>query len=273
MPAGEESKNIMTCREVWQQLADNLADRNALILNLGGGVVGDLGGFVAATFKRGIGFVQIPTTLLAQVDAAIGGKLGVDLAHLKNMVGLFRTPAAAYIDAEFLDTLPNRHLRNGFAEMVKHALIHSADDLEHLQQIKDFNEPILRERILPSIRIKAEIVEADYTEKGIRKILNFGHTTGHALETLALEKGQDLLHGEAIAAGMIIETWLSVEKLGFPLDKQQEIATYLLDIYGKLEILDTDFQTLLSYMQQDKKNIADDYNFTLLEDVAQPGTT
>lgn len=212
IPADERHKHLGTCQLVWQKLTEAAFDRKGLVLDLGGGVVGDLGGFCAATYKRGIDFIQLPTTLLSQVDASVGGKLGIDFQGFKNHIGVFTQPKAVWVYPGFLDTLPPSEIRSGFAEVIKHALIADAGAWKSLlawdRLPQDWNS------IIPhSIHIKDKVVEADPTEKGLRKILNFGHTIGHAVETYFLDKGdRRLLHGEAIALGMIAETWLFLAK-------------------------------------------------------------
>ncbi len=203
--SGESQKNLETCQKIWQAMTDNELDRHSIVINLGGGVIGDMGGFCASTYKRGIDFIQIPTTLLSQVDASVGGKLGIDFQGLKNHIGVFQIPNAVLIDADFLKTLSYNELRSGFAEVIKHCLIMDGKKWDEIRR-KDFEEQELEDLIAHSVNIKQHIVEADPTEKGLRKILNFGHTLGHAIETYFLGKPKlHLLHGEAIAAGMICE--------------------------------------------------------------------
>jgi 3-dehydroquinate synthase len=213
--AGEESKNIDFCIGIWKTLIDFGADRKALMVNLGGGVVTDMGGFVASTYKRGIDFVQVPTTLLSQVDASVGGKTGVDVDGIKNIIGTFTQPKAVFMHGGFLQTLPPRQILSGLAEMLKHGLIVDAGYWNQLK-ISDLSLPS-DELVHRSVAIKNEVVIADPHEKGIRKALNFGHTVGHAVETYSLMNDADpLSHGEAIAIGMICEAWLSNQKNGFP---------------------------------------------------------
>ncbi|HMQ47856.1 MAG TPA: 3-dehydroquinate synthase [Saprospiraceae bacterium] len=266
IPSGERNKNIDTCQLIWKQMMDAQADRNALLINLGGGVIGDMGGFCAATFKRGIPFVQIPTTLLSQVDASIGGKLGIDFLQLKNSIGLFQNPKAVFIDVDFFHTLPERELRSGFAEVIKHSLIADSSQWEVLQKLSSDWSSIQWERIvIPSIQVKQQIVLADPQEKGIRKALNFGHTIGHAVEGVALESDRALLHGEAIAIGMICEAYLSVQKLGLPRDALTLISQYLLTIYPHYELSEKDYEAYFQLMQNDKKNEAGQIKFSLID--------
>lgn len=267
--SGEEEKHLGTCQQVWQHLTDFTFDRKALVLNLGGGVIGDMGGFCAATYKRGIDFVQMPTTLLSMVDASVGGKLGVDFNGFKNHIGVFQEPKRVFIDSRFLATLPAAELRSGFAEIVKHCLI--ADDAKWNEikgrPLADFD---WNEMIAHSVAIKAKVVTEDPQEKGLRKILNFGHTIGHAVETWFLAiPGKRLLHGEAIAIGMIAEAWISKER-GFISEADlKEIVDYLLQIYGKVQISSDDLKGLLPYTLQDKKNENDQVQCALLAKVGQ----
>lgn len=269
MPAGEIHKHIGTCSVLWQKLVELGADRHSLLLNLGGGVVTDLGGFVAATFKRGIDFVQIPTSLLAMVDAAIGGKTGVDLGPLKNQVGVIEAARAVCILPEFLNTLSERQLVNGSAEMYKHGLIASRS---HWEGLKQFPLPTGIEWIQESARIKMKIVASDPSERGLRKILNFGHTLGHAVETHFLLKNSESawLHGEAIACGMILEAFLSSRVLGLPERELDDITKTLLNRFPRIDIETTDKQSIIDFLTHDKKNINGQVRFVLLEHMAIP---
>jgi 3-dehydroquinate synthase len=254
--AGEQFKNIETCTKIWQFLLDNVADRNALLINLGGGVIGDMGGFCAVTYKRGIDFVQIPTTLLSMVDASVGGKLGIDFGHVKNSIGAFQNPIANCIYDGFLKTLPFRELRSGFAEIIKHALISDKNYWEEIKKIdKLSDENIDWQRIIKkSTALKTSIVEKDPQENGLRKILNFGHSIGHALESLSLETAHPLLHGEAVAIGMICEAYYSNKLLSLSEAELKEI-TYLMTSqypYRPLDFFNVEkFESLL---MNDKKN-------------------
>lgn len=211
---GETNKNIQTCLEIWTVLTEYGADRKSLILNLGGGVVTDLGGFVASTYKRGVDFINIPTTLLAMVDASIGGKNGIDLGNLKNQIGVINNPKMVLIDTNFLETMPNNEMKSGLSEMIKHGLIADKEYFEKFLDLSSLDNSVLDDLIYESIVIKNNIVMQDPTENGIRKALNFGHTLGHAIESYFLEneKKKPLLHGEAIAIGMILESYISKEK-------------------------------------------------------------
>ncbi|MDW8210258.1 MAG: 3-dehydroquinate synthase [Cytophagales bacterium] len=257
IPSGEQHKNLQTCQQIWQALTNMQADRNALLINLGGGVISDMGGFCAATYKRGIRFVQIPTTLLAQVDASIGGKLGIDFQGFKNHIGVFQLPFCVLIDTSFLATLPWRQLRSGFAELLKHSLIADWQAWYELTRAHHLQDVDWQKVVHHSIAIKERIVSQDPHEKGLRKILNFGHTLGHAIETYFLENRpaeQGLLHGEAIAAGMIAEAWLAVRKTGLPQQEFEEIKWHLLQLYGKIAISQHEIASIAQLALQDKKN-------------------
>ncbi|MGH1437351.1 MAG: 3-dehydroquinate synthase [Lewinella sp.] len=264
VPAGEKHKTLETCQHIWEQLFQAGAGRNWCLLNLGGGVIGDMGGFCAGTFKRGMDFIQIPTTLLSQVDASVGGKLGIDFYGVKNSIGLFRDPRAVWADARFFQTLSARELRSGFAEIIKHALIADVQQWQELQQITHLESIDWSEWVARSVSIKQEIVKEDPHEKGIRKALNFGHTIGHAIESYFLETATPLLHGEAIAAGMICEAWLSAKQLGLSKPKLTAITDYFLTIYGHQAIPEGIDELLLSTMRQDKKNEDTRINFSLI---------
>ena len=268
--SGEENKHIQTCMQIWQALTNQQFDRKSLLVNLGGGVIGDMGGFCAATYKRGIDFIQIPTTLLSQVDASVGGKLGIDFGSFKNHIGVFQEPKNVLIDATFLKTLPYRELRSGFAEVVKHCLIADKKAWEKLIK-NNLEQQDWEEIIAHSVHIKNEVVEADPKEKGLRKILNFGHTVGHAVESFFLEQDVQnrLLHGEAIVIGMICEAWLAMQK-GFIKEKElQTIEEYLLEIYKKVEIPTDSFDTIVENTFQDKKNEKGLILCSLLEEIGK----
>jgi 3-dehydroquinate synthase len=269
IPAGERHKTLDSCRYIWEQLFAAGAGRNWCLLNLGGGVIGDMGGFCAGTFKRGMDFIQIPTTLLSQVDASVGGKLGIDFNDIKNSIGLFQDPVAVWADPAFFATLPPREVRSGFAEIIKHALIASAAQWERLQKITDLSAVDWVGWVADSVAIKRDIVEEDPHERGLRKALNFGHTIGHAIESYFLPTTTPLLHGEAIAAGMIAEAWLSYRQQGLPARELETITRYLLRIYGHQPVPEAAFAALITYMRQDKKNEDTRINFSLLP---APGT-
>ncbi|RDK83487.1 3-dehydroquinate synthase [Marinirhabdus gelatinilytica] len=268
IPAGEAHKTIATCTKVWQQLSDLGADRNSLLINLGGGVVTDLGGFVASTFKRGIEFINIPTSLLAMVDASVGGKNGVDLGHLKNQIGVIKNPLAVFVFIEFLKTLPKSERRSGYAEMLKHGLIASEEYWESLKDFDTTNTETTEAFIWESIKIKNEVVTKDPTEKGLRKTLNYGHTLGHAIESYFLENPEKatLLHGEAIAVGMVLANYISAEKEGFPQQKLLATTTTFLSIYNRVAFNQTDVEEIIKLLKFDKKNTNGNINFVLLED-------
>lgn len=261
---GEQYKQIETCFQLWNSLVDVHADRNSVLLNLGGGVIGDMGGFVASTFLRGIDFIQIPTSLLAMVDASVGGKLGVDLGALKNHVGLFQHPKAVFVNPVFLHTLPPEQLRSGLAEMIKHGLIANPDHYVDLQSIIETKGELETSHIVESISIKNQIVQQDFKEAGERKKLNFGHTVGHAIESWFLEQEKPILHGEAVAAGMVIEGLLSFDK-GWSQNNQKSLENMILAVFGKIDITTEQIEPLIAYMRHDKKNQNQNINFTLLK--------
>ena len=264
IPEGELHKNIDTAVEIWQVLSDAGADRKSLLINLGGGVVTDLGGFVGATFRRGIDFLNIPTSLLAMVDAALGGKTGVDLGVLKNQIGVIVPPAMIWIQPEFLKTLPERQMNNGFAEMLKHGLIADADYWHELIQ---HETPIeMNALIKRSVEIKMHIVEQDVKEGGIRKKLNFGHTLGHAIESYYLaNKNETLYHGEAIAAGMILEGYLSHRLTGLAAEELESVRKVISARYPKLVFQSPDIRAILDLLRYDKKTTHGQVLFVLLE--------
>lgn len=260
---GEENKNIDFCIGIWKTLLDFEADRKSLMINLGGGVITDMGGFVASTYKRGIDFINIPTTLLSMVDASVGGKTGIDIDNVKNMVGTFSLPQAVFIESEFLKTLPERELLSGFAEMIKHGLIMDKAYFEALKAV-DYRL-VSAAQIHRSVEIKHEVVTQDPLEKGLRKILNFGHTIGHAVESYALSNSkQPLTHGEAIAIGMICESFLSVKYCGLPEQNLEQITTYIQSIYPAYQIAEGSFASILELVKADKKNEHGYVMFSLL---------
>ncbi|MBC8510464.1 MAG: 3-dehydroquinate synthase [Cryomorphaceae bacterium] len=258
--SGEEYKNISTCNLIWEQLTINNFDRNSLLINLGGGVIGDMGGFCAATYKRGLEFIHIPTTLLAMVDASVGGKLGIDFKGFKNQIGLFNNPKAVLISPEFLETLAENELKSGFAEVVKHALI-SDNSLWVKLKNTPFNELDWESIINTSVQIKNKIVLADPFEKGERKKLNFGHTFGHAIESYYLEKGTPISHGEAVFMGMILETKIS----DLSETDKNEIKNYVLSNFALPYTPKK--SSLHKFLINDKKNQNGKINFTLLNGI------
>lgn len=267
--SGEENKTLQTCAHIWQTLTDTAFDRKGLVINLGGGVIGDMGGFCASTYKRGIDFIQIPTTLLSQVDASVGGKLGIDFNAFKNHIGIFRIPDAVLISTQFLGTLPQAEIRSGFAEIIKHCLIADAIKWKEVSS-KGFENQDWDDLVAHSILIKSKIATEDPKEMGLRKILNFGHTVGHAIESYFLEiPGKRLLHGEAIAIGMVAEAFLSYEKGFISLDEVEEIKAYIVRVYGHHPISKSDIDALLPLTVQDKKNEHNKVLASLLQKVGE----
>lgn len=251
--SGESEKNINTCIEIWKTMTENAMDRHACLVVLGGGVLGDMGGFCAATYKRGINFILIPTTLLAQVDASIGGKLGVDFNHLKNHIGVFQQPALTLLDESFLRSLSRDELRSGFAEVIKHTLISDGAMWKEIAT-RSVEEQPWTKLIRHSVDFKSYVTTEDPTEKGLRKILNAGHTIGHALETFLLESGRRILHGEAIAVGLITESFIA-KKQGLITDAEfSEVCQYLLRVFGKVTFSETEIPKIAVLALQDKKN-------------------
>lgn len=266
--AGEIHKTIQACINVWEVLSQKGGDRKSILVNLGGGVVTDLGGFVASTFKRGIDFINIPTTLLAMVDASVGGKTGVDLGVLKNQVGVINQPQMVLLFPEFLKTLPKNELYSGFAEMLKHGLICDQNYWNALKEGIDFyNEHHIR----TSVDIKSDIVTKDPTEKNIRKKLNFGHTLGHAIESYFLDHVslKTLLHGEAIAIGMVLEAYLSHQLTGLSGLDLQEIKRTFLTFFPKVSFTAKDIDIIIHLLKHDKKNVNNDINFVLLKTIGE----
>lgn len=265
--AEDVHKNLDTLSQVWNALSTQGATRHSLMINLGGGMVTDLGGFAAATFKRGIQMINIPTTLLAMVDASVGGKTGINFNGLKNEIGVFASASSVLIDCNFLKSLDHANILSGYAEMLKHGLISQPEhwselvcfDMEHI----DYTH--LQTLVGQSVAIKENIVEQDPFEKGIRKALNLGHTIGHAFESFALKKGQPVLHGYAVAWGIVCELYCSHLKVGFPKEQMRQTISFIKENYGKLPFSCKDYETLYELMKHDKKNTsADTVNFTLL---------
>lgn len=266
---GEENKNIQTCIQLWEILTELKADRKSLLINIGGGVLTDMGSFVGNTFKRGISFINIPTTLLAMVDASIGGKTGVDLGSFKNQIGTFALPEMVLIEAEFLNTLPQNQLLSGFAEIIKHGLIADENYWKTITSLDELNLTNLSYLIKTSIEIKTKVVSEDFTESGLRKVLNFGHTIGHAVESYFLNKEEPILHGEGVALGMITESYLSM-KLGFlGYADFEEITGYLSNLYPKIELKHDFFEDLFYFMKNDKKNSNQQIKFVLLQSIGK----
>lgn len=247
-------------------MTEEALDRKALMINLGGGVIGDMGGFCASIYKRGIRFINCPTTLLSQVDASVGGKLGIDFNGLKNHLGVFNEPETVIIAQEFLKTLPHAELRSGYAEIIKHGLIRDKAYFQKLQA-QNWESQDWESLVRHSVGIKKAVVEADPKENGLRKILNFGHTIGHAFESYFLDTQNHLLHGEAIALGMIAEGFLSFEKIGFSFEEFEEMSQFLLQVYGKVDFSLHELDPILDLCTQDKKNEGSVILFSLLESI------
>ncbi len=269
--AGDEHKTLETLASVWKQLGDMGASRHSLLLNLGGGMVTDLGGFAASTFKRGIPYINIPTTLLSMVDAAVGGKTGINFNGLKNEVGVFAPARSVIISTDFLQSLDRPNLCSGYAEMLKHGLISNEEHWSELLRF-DFTNPdfrMMRFSVQDSVLVKRNIVEQDPLEKGIRKALNLGHTVGHAFESLALEQRCPLLHGYAVAWGLVCELYLSCTKMGFPTDKMRQTVRFIKDNYGVFAFDCKQYDRLYQFMTHDKKNERGLINFTLLENIGE----
>ncbi len=265
---GEENKNIDFCIGIWRMLLDFGAERNSVLINLGGGVITDMGGFAASTFKRGIDFVQVPTTLLSQVDASVGGKTGIDMDNVKNIIGTFTQPKAVFIHTEFLKTLDEREICSGFAEVIKHGLIY---DRSLFDTVKKASPSGLTEEIIyRSVEIKNEVVKEDPFEKGLRKILNFGHTIGHAVESYSLSHDKTpLLHGEAIAIGFICEAYLSFKKNHLSESDLNETVGAIKSVYPGYNLKKESYPALLEIMKNDKKNNAGQISFSLLSEIGK----
>ena len=266
--ATDENKTLDTLAEVWSALQRGGATRHSLMVNLGGGMVTDLGGFAASTFKRGLNYINIPTTLLSMVDASVGGKTGVNFGGLKNEIGVFSNADTVIIDTTFLKTLDKENLLSGYAEMLKHGLI---SDNKHWAELLRSPEVLDKPEEIAglleeSVAVKQRIVDEDPREQGLRKALNLGHTVGHAFESLALQR-TPILHGYAVAYGLICELYLSCIKTGFPTDKMRQTVSFIREHYGQMSITCDDYPTLFQLMTHDKKNVAGEINFTLLGDI------
>ena len=266
--SGERHKNLDTCTQLWHWMTEARFDRRALLINLGGGVIGDMGGFCAATYKRGIRFINLPTTLLSQVDASVGGKLGIDFQGYKNHIGLFQEPLHVFIHPEFLQTLPHQELRSGFAEVIKHSLIADAGYWPLVRQVELAKQDWAR-IIDHSVQVKANVVAQDFQEEGLRKILNFGHTIGHAVESFYLDTNRHLLHGEAIAVGMIAETFLSEKLTDLPAAQARDITQFLLKIYDHRPVPVEEMEAMIELARQDKKNTQSVIQCTLLKEIGE----
>lgn len=271
IPSGEENKLLSSVEKIWLFLSRRGADRKSVVVNLGGGMVTDLGSFAASTFKRGVQFVNIPTTMLAQVDASVGGKTGFNFNGLKNEIGVINQPLQVIIDTRFLETLDHENFISGYAEMIKHGLIHSQDHLTELMNY-DLLKPdytLLQGMITRSVLIKNYFVTKDPYEKNIRKALNFGHTVGHAFESYSLKRPQQLLHGHAVAYGMIAELYLSHQRSDFPDGIMHYLSKWLMSVYGKFRITTDDYAELYELMGHDKKNEGKRINFSLIKSVGE----
>lgn len=278
--AGDTNKSLQAVSHVWSELQRMGATRHSLLVNLGGGMVTDLGGFAASTFKRGIHLINIPTTLLSMVDASVGGKTGFNFGGLKNEIGVFRNASSVILDTVFLQTMDRENLLSGYAEMLKHGLIANR---EMLAELLDFDFPAshlassttylvphnLSAMLGKSVAVKQRVVLEDPTEQGLRKSLNLGHTVGHAFESLALRRQQPVLHGYAVAWGLVCELYLSAIKTHFPVDVMRQVVSYVIDHYGRMSVNCNDYPVLLELMTHDKKNTAGQINFSLLSDVGQ----
>jgi 3-dehydroquinate synthase len=269
--SGEDNKNLETCARIWDAMTKANMDRHGLLINLGGGVIGDMGGFCASTYKRGIDFIQIPTTLLAQVDASVGGKLGIDFQSFKNHIGVFQLPKTVLIDPTFIQTLPARQKLSGYAEIIKHCLIRDEEKWTEISH-QDFDTIDFAELISHSVDIKKAVVAEDPKEAGLRKILNFGHTLGHAVETYLLNLGKRrILHGEAIAVGMIMEAYLSYSRQLISQEELESIEVYLFETYGRVKITADEIPAIIKLTAQDKKNKGNEIRFSLLTGIGDCG--
>jgi len=263
LESGEDKKTLDTCLQVWGALTDTGADKKSLIINLGGGVISDLGGFVASTFKRGIDCINIPTTLLSMVDASVGGKTGVDFEGIKNHIGTTCEPKGIFINPDFLETLSERQIKNGYAEIIKIALIADIDFWKELKKLKSIEKFSSEKIITKAIILKNSIVKKDLYETNLRKSLNFGHSVGHALESALIEQNKDILHGEAVAYGMIIESKIAHQLKRITKAEETDIIEYINSIYKKTKIIKATETLLMKYILHDKKNEGDLLCFSL----------
>ena len=262
----DENKTLASLAHVWEALQQGGATRHSLLVNLGGGMVTDLGGFAASTFKRGISFINIPTTLLSQVDASVGGKTGINFGGLKNEIGVFNCADSVILSTDFLHSLDHKNLLSGYAEMLKHGLISDEESWAELLRfdLEEIDYEQLGSLVAKSVAIKQRIVEADPTEKGLRKALNLGHTAGHAIESLAMEQERTVLHGYAVAWGLVCELYLSAVECNFPMDKLRQTVQFIRQNYGDFAFDCKQYERLYEFMMHDKKNEAGIINFTLL---------
>ncbi len=271
IPSTDTHKNLESLSYVWKQLSDNGATRHSVLINLGGGMVTDLGGFAASTFKRGIAFVNIPTTLLAMVDASEGGKTGINFNGLKNEIGVFNEPKKVILDTTFLKTLDRENVLSGYAEMIKHGLLSDNRTLDELLafDLDSIDYGRLGTMVRKSVAVKKKVVKSDPHEHGLRKSLNLGHTVGHAMESLALRRGTPVLHGYAVAWGLVCELYLSSAYCSFPTETMHEVVRFINSHYGKFPVACDDYEELLALMKHDKKNVGDEVQFALLSDVGK----
>lgn len=267
--SGEVNKNIDTCQHIWESLIRHGADRKSLLINLGGGVIGDMGGFCAAVFMRGIRFIQMPTTLLSQVDSSVGGKMGIDFLQYKNMIGLFGNPSGTFIFTQFLRTLPERELKSGFAEIIKYGLIADKNVWQKLTGFTISNTEDYTQWVSLSVEIKQRITSQDFNESGLRKILNFGHTVGHAIESYWMNDDKALMHGEAVAIGMIAEAFISYRTGYISEEELFEIRRKIIQYFGHHPRYVKPTEALIALMQSDKKNESGTFRFTLLKEKGQ----
>lgn len=270
IPPGESQKDLEMAHQLWQMMIDYGADRKSLWVNFGGGMISDLGGFVASTYKRGIDFVNIPTTLLSMVDASVGGKTGINLGHLKNQIGVFNNPKALWMQSGFLNSLNQRQILSGFAEMLKHALISNNDHWKNLKEIEQLTSQSLEKHLLSSISVKKEIVEADPFEQNLRKKLNFGHTIGHAIESWSLEHDDNpLLHGEAVAIGMICESYISSKQNILSEEEFNEIVQLIRQFYPQYKFDHEFLNNIENLINQDKKKEGNQLNLTFVSQIGK----
>ncbi len=267
--AGEQFKNLDTCKEVWEKLSLEGGDRKTLLINLGGGVISDMGGFIASCFKRGIRFINVPTTLLSMVDASVGAKTGVDLGVLKNQIGLFSSPEMVLVDMSYLQTVPDREMRSGLAEIIKYGYTFDQQLWKEIRSFEGIDLDLVTPLVYRSIEIKNDVVLSDLHETGLRKTLNFGHTAGHAIESYFLksENKDHLTHGEAIAAGMVVELYYSARALGLPSELAEELKAFVRRFYGAIDLSESDCAPIMELMAFDKKNVSGRINFVLLDSI------
>ncbi|MCH2225097.1 MAG: 3-dehydroquinate synthase [Crocinitomicaceae bacterium] len=269
LPAGEENKQLGIVGNVWEMLTEYGITRHDLLINLGGGMISDMGGFIASCYKRGFPFVNIPTSLLSMVDASIGGKTGVNLGHFKNQIGVFNNPIALYIDKSFLATLPDHEIKSGYAEMIKHGLIHNAELFDRVMEMMRTNpNEIDVQLLMDCIQVKNSVVTQDPTEKGLRKILNFGHTFGHAIEGHWMERG-GMTHGHAVAIGMVMEAKLSELRRMISSQEYDKIENAIIQQYEMPSYSDTDIDAMIALMSNDKKNISETVRTCLLDTIGK----